>query len=90
MPLVFDWDEANRKHIAKHRVTPEEAEQVVQNDPIDLTFQNEGEERTVQIRQTDKGRILVVVTTWHDETVRVVTAFSATKQLREFYLRNTS
>jgi len=35
---VFDWNDENREHIAKHRVTPEEAEQAVLNDPIDLVF----------------------------------------------------
>ena len=27
--LVFDWDAANRDHIACHEVLPEEAEQVI-------------------------------------------------------------
>ncbi len=91
MPLVFDWDEGNSKHIAEHGIMPKEAEQVVINDPIDLTFQVIGEEeRTLQVGQTDKGRILIVVTTWRDHKVRVVTAFPAPKQLREFYSRHSS
>lgn len=91
MAPVFDWDEGNRKHIAKHRVTPAEAEQVVLSDPIDLTLQvSDGEERIVQIGATDKGRILLVVTTWRKEKIRVITAYPAPKQLRDFYLRSTS
>jgi uncharacterized protein len=87
----FDWNDENRKHIAEHRVTPAEAEQVVLNDPIDLTLQvSDGEERIVQVGATDKGRILLIVTTWREEMIRVVTARTAPKQLREFYLRNTS
>ena len=35
LPMQFDWKEANIAHIARHDVTPEEAEQVVENDPID-------------------------------------------------------
>jgi len=31
--MDFDWDDANRGHIAAHGITPEEAEQVVQNIP---------------------------------------------------------
>ncbi len=27
--LGFDWDKANRSHIARHKVTPKEAEQVL-------------------------------------------------------------
>jgi uncharacterized protein len=91
MPPVFDWDDGNRKHIAKHRVTPAEAEQVVLNDPIDLTFQtSDGEERIVQVGATKKGRILLVVTAWREEMVRVVAVYPAPKQLRALYLRNTS
>lgn len=51
---------------------------------------SEGEERIVQVGATDKGRILLVVTTWREEMIRVVTAYPAPKQLREFYLQNRS
>jgi hypothetical protein len=27
--MPFDWDQANTEHIARHRVTPAEAEQVI-------------------------------------------------------------
>ena len=29
--LEFDWDEANASHIARHEVSPKEAEEVIQN-----------------------------------------------------------
>jgi uncharacterized protein len=73
-------------HIAEHDVSPEEAEQVVLNDPVDLEVQiRNGEERTVQIGETNSGRVLVVVTTWRDGSVRVITAFPANKKLRTLY-----
>ncbi len=82
----FDWDRANIEHIAKHGVTPAEAEQVVLNDPVDLTLQlRDGEERTPQIGETNAGRILVVITMWRNELIRVVTAFPAKSALRKFY-----
>ena len=91
MAPVFDWDEGNRKHIAKHRVTPAEAEQVVLSDPIDLTLHvSDGEERIVQVGATNKGRVLIVVSTWREEMIRVITAYPAPRQLRELYLLNTS
>ena len=34
--IEFDWDEANIGHVALHSVLPEEAEQVILNDPVDL------------------------------------------------------
>ncbi len=88
MNLVFLWDENNRNHIAKHGVTPEEAEQTVNDDPIDITVNlRNREERIVQIGETDADRVLLVVTTWRDEKVRVVTAYPAGKKLRELYLQ---
>jgi hypothetical protein len=32
----FDWDEANIRRIARHQVTPDEAEQAILNNPLDL------------------------------------------------------
>ena len=37
--IEFDWDDANMSHIAEHGVTPEEAVQVLENDPVDLDYQ---------------------------------------------------
>jgi hypothetical protein len=34
--IEFDWDEANIGHVARHSVLPDEAEQVILNDPVDL------------------------------------------------------
>jgi uncharacterized DUF497 family protein len=83
----FSWDDDNIKHIAGHNITVDDAEQVVSSDPIDLTFQfAEGEERVVQIGETNCGRILVVVTTWRGALIRVVTAFPAVKALRKLYV----
>jgi uncharacterized DUF497 family protein len=86
MPVLFSWDDANRSHIAEHGVSPEEAERVVLNNPVDLEVQiRNGEERTLQVGETDAGRILVVVTTWRDDRIRVITAFPANKKLRALY-----
>ncbi len=83
---MFEWDEENRSHIVRHGVTPEEAEQVLLNDPIDGgTQDHEGEERFVEIGTTDKARILVVITTQRGELTRVVTAYPASPAFRQFY-----
>jgi len=84
--MLFDWNKSNTDHIAKHGVTPSEAEQVVLNEPIDLEFQRRGEEsRIAQIGETDRGRVLVVVTTLRNGLTRVVTAFPAKRSLRAIY-----
>jgi uncharacterized DUF497 family protein len=71
----FDWDEFNIAHIARHGVEPYEAEEVISNNPIDVSeVVRNGEERSEQVGETDKGRILRVVTTLRNGNVRVITA----------------
>jgi len=87
--IEFDWDRANIRHIARHRVRPEEAEQALRNHPFDLEYQVVGgEQRWTSLGQTDGLRILLVVWTLRGDVVRVVTARSASKQLRQAYLRH--
>jgi uncharacterized DUF497 family protein len=63
---MFHWDAGNVDHIAKHGITPAEAEQVILNNPFDLELQvRNGETRIPQLGETDGGRVLVVVTTMH-------------------------
>jgi uncharacterized protein len=84
--LEFDWDNANVTHLARHRVLPREAEHVVLHDAIDLgTEIVNGEEREACLGATAKGRVLVVVTTWRSDRLRVVTAFEPSKKLVQLY-----
>jgi uncharacterized protein len=86
LDLAFDWDAANRDHIARHRVSPEEAEQVIENDPLDIDAETvDGEERITSIGRTDQDRFLVVITTLWETGLRVVTAFPAPKGLIDLY-----
>jgi uncharacterized DUF497 family protein len=83
----FDWDEQNVGHLAGHHVLPDEAEQVIFNRPLDIeSHLQTGEERVVQIGETDTGRILVVVSTTQDRKVRVVTGWPAKERLRRYFL----
>jgi uncharacterized DUF497 family protein len=88
--LVFDWDEANLAHIARHDVTQEEAEQVILGDPLDIEMQitedSNREERLQHLGETAKSRILQLMTTWRDGKVRVISAWDAPKQLKTYYL----
>src|SRR5205085_11829354 len=87
MPEIeSDWDEANIGHVARHSVLPEKTEQVILNDPVDLGMETaEGEERYLNLGATVQYRILLVVTTWREDRVRVVTAFEPIKRLIQFY-----
>ncbi|HXB74510.1 MAG TPA: BrnT family toxin [Candidatus Acidoferrales bacterium] len=62
--LVFDWDEANVAHVARHNVMPEEVEQVFANDPMDLCVEVvDGEECYTGVGHTNRFRVLVRVWT---------------------------
>jgi len=84
--MRFDWDEANRSHIARHHVEPSEAEEVIDNDPLDFGMELvDGEDRYVSLGPTNAGRLLVVITTWREDRIRVITAFGAIKRLAHLY-----
>jgi uncharacterized DUF497 family protein len=85
--LEFDWDEANIAHIARHNVTPTEAEQVILNNPLDLGSRiRSGELRSTQLGITNAGRILLVIIMWRGTRLRVVTSYPAGRKSRQLYL----
>ena len=84
--IEFDWDEQNRTHLQSHHVAPEEFEQVIDNDPLDLEYQVEnGEGRYKSLGVTDRGRALIVVWTLREGKVRALTAYSAGKSYERLY-----
>lgn len=72
----FDWDSANREHVARHDVEPWECESVLVDDPRrqDHVQVRGGETRVVSRGLTRQGRPLVLVWTVRADRVRVVTA----------------
>jgi uncharacterized DUF497 family protein len=84
--LQFDWNVDNIRHLARHDILPDEAEQVLKNRPRDLEFKLlNAEDRITQIGETDAGRILIVVSTMQGRKVRVVTAWPAKERLRRYF-----
>ena len=84
--MPFLWDAGNIDHIARHDILPEEAEQVLENDPFAVVrYLRNGEERLNQVGETDAGRVLVVVTTQRGDDTRVVTAHPADRDMRALY-----
>ncbi len=85
--LKFDWDDANRNHIALHDVEPYEVEEAFNADTLELDhYVISGEERFEELGTTDSGRILFVVTTIRGEMLRVVTAFDASRLQKSRFL----
>ena len=85
--LNFEWDGANIGHIAEHHVTPEEAEEAILGDAVEIGFNVvDGEDRWTYIGEANEGRILWIAITLRGERMRVVTAFEPEKHWKVFYL----
>ena len=88
MKPVFDWDHANTAHIANHKVSPDEAEEVITDGSLPLeTAERKGELRHTELGETVAGRLLIVVWTWRRRRIRVVTAFPANRKWRALWHR---
>ena len=83
--VKFDWDEANVGHIARHGVKPEEVEQAFTNLPLVVlaTQKRAGETRVLCAGLTDAGRALQFVYTLRRRRIRVITAHTAKRKVRE-------
>jgi uncharacterized DUF497 family protein len=86
IPAVFDWDDANIAHLARHAVSPQEAEQCYRNDPliIEEQFIN-GEDRYLALGETQAARRLAFVFTLRSDRVRFITAYPMTDQQQDIY-----
>jgi uncharacterized DUF497 family protein len=58
--MIFSWDDRNREHVAKHGVSPEQAEEVTRNaeSPFPETIEDD---KFVVWGATDAGRYLQVI-----------------------------
>jgi uncharacterized DUF497 family protein len=84
---LFDWDSANIDHIAEHEVDPEEAEQAILGDTLDVGYDVvNGEERWSYLGETNEGRILRVAITMRGDRIRVLTAFEPSRYHKNLYL----
>ena len=90
--LTFEWDPKKAEsNIEKHGVSFEEASTVFR-DPLSLTIDDPlhstGEVRMVQIGISHKNRLLIVVHTERENTIRIISARKATKKERNNYESN--
>jgi len=74
----FDWDEANvQKNWERHRVTPEEAEDVFFHEPLVVRSDirhSKTEKRYYALGQTISGRQLFIAFTIRHKLIRVISA----------------
>lgn len=83
-PASFDWDDANLAHIARHGVRREEVEQAFANEPLVVIAvqRRSGEDRVLCAGLTNAGRALQFVYTMRRGKIRVITAHTAKKKIR--------
>jgi hypothetical protein len=89
MPIKFGWDKRKaRQNLSKHRVSFTEASTVFA-DTLSITISDpdhsEDEERWVTIGLSNRQRLLVVVHTEEEETVRIISARTADRLERRKY-----
>ena len=91
MTFIFEWDDRKAKTNArKHGVTFVEATTIF-SDPYLISFSDEAhaenEDRFISIGQSERGRVLLVVHTDRDNSIRLISCRKATAQERMYYER---
>ena len=89
MPIQFDWDPRKaRGNLHKHGIDFDEASTVFA-DTLSITIpdpdHSEDEERWVTMGLSNRQRVLVVVHTEEEETIRIISARSADRLERRKY-----
>ena len=85
--VSYEWDARKAaSNLRKHKIDFADAVMVFEDDSA-LTIPDEGsdEERFVTIGMDAFARILVVVYSWREETIRVISARRATPEERRQY-----
>ena len=87
--MTFAWDEEKAsENLRTHKVDFREAATVF-GDPLSTTFPDEdhsvGERRFITVGASALGRVLIVAHTEVGDTIRIISARSATPHERKFY-----
>lgn len=84
--MLFDWDPANVKHIARHGIAPEECEEAYRNGPMVIERQRrKHERRRLCLGETNRGRLLTFVVIERTGKIRFVTAYPMDALQRRIY-----
>ena len=77
------------EHLDAHKVKPAEFEQLLTNDPVDLSFEQiDNEERYRSVGLTNGGRLLSVVWTVRKGKVRAIPPFRLVLQTGRLFWRD--
>lgn len=85
--MEYEWDEDKAaSNQSKHRIDFADAVSVFADDAaITIVDEHPDEERFVTIGMDAFGRILVVVYTWREQRIRLISARKATRHERKQY-----
>lgn len=87
--IQFNWDQGNiNKNIAKHKIKNEEAEEVFVNQPIVLIKDkkhSQTESRLMILGQSDRKRLLTIVSTIRNNQIRIISARTMGRKERSLY-----
>jgi uncharacterized DUF497 family protein len=85
--MDVEWDPGNLSEIERHSVQTQEAESAITDPSSEASdvYERNGEPRTRVIGRSGEGRILVVIYTFRGESVRIVTAYPASRGLAARY-----
>ncbi|UCH24805.1 MAG: BrnT family toxin [Trueperaceae bacterium] len=89
-PTHFIWDEINLRKVERHRLTPEEIEEVFTDPTGDVRRTRKsvgGQVRYQIIGRTESGRLLKVPFEISKRGIRPITAFDAGKRDYHLYWR---
>ena len=87
--IEFDWDADNLRHLKRHRVSPQEFEDLMHGDPLYLEYEAENDEERYKVPgATRAGRVLIAVWTPREGKVRAVTAYRAGRIYQELYRKS--
>src|SRR5437879_8883948 len=85
----FDWDEGNAgKNWSRHGVADFESEEIFFNQPLVVrrdVGHSQGEDRWVALGRTARDRMLFVVFTVRQKSIRVISARDMTRRERKSY-----
>jgi uncharacterized protein len=86
----FQWDEGNAsKSWAKHKVSPNESEQIFFNQPLIVeedARHSQKENRYYALGRTDGGRLLFIIFTIRQDLIRVISSRDMNRKERKAYL----
>ena len=86
---AFEWDDGNESELARHLITPEEVEQVFDNQPAWASNKRNRPGNRLMIGRTNGGRLLTIAVHIFPELelIRAITGWGTTSGERTRYRR---